>query len=77
MSDIADYRAISAHSHGHLLLSYIALLELHLKVNLMDGMGRDDIGKLDLWEETKLPHGRNTGVADIIKEWLVQIQLLP
>lgn len=53
------------------------LPDLHVEVNLMDGMDRDEAGKLDLWEETKLPHGRNIGVEDNFKEWLVQIQLLP
>ncbi|KFY60966.1 hypothetical protein V496_05215 [Pseudogymnoascus sp. VKM F-4515 (FW-2607)] len=51
--------------------------ELHIEVNLMDGLDQSDIRTLDLWEETKLPHGRNTKVENNVKKWLSQIQLLP
>lgn len=51
--------------------------ELHIEVNLTDGMDGEDIELLDLWEETDQPHGCDTGVEKNIKTWLSRIKLLP
>lgn len=55
----------------------VNLPELNIEIDLMNGLDQNDIRALNLWGETKLPHGRNTEVEDNVKKWLSQIQLLP
>lgn len=51
--------------------------ELHVEINLSNGLSRTALERLGSWTATDLPHGRDVGMHDHVEGWMRRIQLLP